>query len=293
MSVRKSVQDACKSFGEFGEEKPNDEEKATIRKAMKSYLKKYDENWDEDPDERAAVMAKLREAGTVKSKSASGALVELKKSADDAVSELARVKDVVKKSVGHLDAATPAIKPALDELAAIIGHMPVHQIIAALPESARAQIEMLQKSAADTTKQLADLQKSQADAAKDLRRREMVAKAAALPHVPLGTDELGGLMHIVTDADAKAGESLAKLLAAVETNMAKSATLQERGTSALGKSGGVMERVQAMAKDTVAKSAGTPQAKSMAQAVTAIFDADPALYHQWEAEHREAVRQGG
>jgi len=212
----------------------------------------------------------------------------LKKSVDESVAKLDEAKELIQKSVGFLDAATPDVKPALDLLAGWVGHKPVHQVIAELPAAARAQIEELRKSADANARELEELRKSADLQAKAERQRVMVSKAIKLPHVPLGTDELGTLMRVVSEADPKQGEALEKLLGTVEGVIAKSALFAEQGTKAHGV-GSTWQRVTAMAGELVQKSATSGEVMPMSKAITTVLDLNPDLAKQYDAEKSEST----
>lgn len=211
------------------------------------------------------------------------------KEAEEKAEEHAKsVRALVAKSVAHLDAAEPDARAALDVLAPVIGHKPVHQVLAELPAHARQQIEELKKSADANAAELAEFRKSQAKAAKDATRREMVAKAAALPNVPMGTADLGELLATVQDASPAAGEGLVKLLTSVEALVGKSAILGRGHGSQLppatpgGK--GAEAEIDALAEKMVQKSAADGKPMTPNAAWLAVMEARPDLANRYDAE---------
>ena len=230
--------------------------------------------------EGGPIAYKLKQEGKVKSKSATEALVELSDS-------LMSAKEIVKKSVALLDAAKPEVKPALDHLAALVGHTPVHQIIAALPEAARAQIEMLQRSAEETNKNLEEMKKSQIEQAKTFRRKEVMAKAAEFKSVPLTTDEIADLM---SHEDPSVAEKVTKMLSTVNVAMKKSAIFAERGSSAPGGQTGALERLNAIASEMIQKSASKGEVLAKSKAMTLALQCNPELAKQAEAERAESLK---
>lgn len=255
-------------------EPDGDEEKKAFRKACAAKFKKYHEDWDEDPDERAAVMAKIREG----EKSA-------KKSADDLTAAI----ETVKKSVALLDSATPDVMGAVTVLAPLAGVTPTHQLIAQLPPELRGQVEAIQKSAQANAAALEVMQKSIDAQAAEMRKRETVAKAAAdFSHVPGTAEEIAELIMAVP---ADKLPTVTKVLGAVEGAMKKSALFVEQGSAAIAEAsrqgaptqGGssAYEKVVELAQARVQKSAGKT---SLAKAITEIFLEQPELYAQHDAE---------
>lgn len=211
-----------------------------------------------------------------------------KKAADDATVALEQVKSLVQKSVAALDIAEPQPKAALDILSPIVGHKPVHQILAAMPAEARLQFEALQKSADDTKRQLEELQKSQAVAARKDRVRELVQKSqATLAHVPLSAGDIGEMIADVQDASPKAAASLERMLATVEGVMAKSNILgREFGTSATkDASGSTAEaEIDKLAGALIQKSAADGKRMNKALAWNAIVELHPELGKRYDLE---------
>lgn len=210
-----------------------------------------------------------------------------KKSAEEATAELTRVKDVLKKSVSALDAAEPQVKAALDFIAPIIGHKPVHQVLAELPAAARAQIELLQKSAEDTKKQLEELQKSAKATERGNRVRELVAKSAqTMKHVPLSADEIGEMVSDVMDASPKAAASLEKMLGAVEGVMSKSGVIgRERGSSGSESGDHSAEaEIDKLVTQLVQKSAEKGEVLAKSKAFNQVLELRPDLGKRYDQE---------
>lgn len=210
----------------------------------------------------------------------------MKKSADDATASLDEAKELIKKSVSYLDAAAPAIKPALDALSSFIGHKPVHQILAELPEAARVQIELLQKSSDETRKELEMFKKSAAEAARTARARELVQKSAeTLKHVPLSAEDLGTLINDVTEANPEAAKKLETLLGAVEGVMAKSGIFSPKGVSGHQPAGESAEaKIENLARAMVQKSAEGGAKVPMSKAWNLVMETYPELAKQYDSE---------
>lgn len=303
MAMKKTVEDACKALKDMmAEEKLGDEEKSAMRKACKAYFKKYDENWDEDPDERAAVMATLREQGKVKSKSTIAALGELAEALaakvtahDAAVASLTAAKETAKKSVTLLEGEKPDLLAVVQHLAPLAGVTPKNVLIAQLPPELKAQWDLMQKSAADTAKALEEMQKSSKAQQDATRKAELVAKAAKQhPLIPgVQPEDIAALQMALPEASLPV---LSKLLDATQGAMAKSVLFSEMGTAAnrnFETTGGAAprvmggstahEKVTQMAREMVQKSAGK---LTEAQARVSIYMQNPDLYAQHMAERR-------
>ena len=259
-------------------------------KAKAALGKAYDalkEAAEEFTEEQMSAFSKALEIEVTPSDDEKEEMAEAKKMAEEAKADAEALRETVKKSIAHLDSADPKATAALDLLAPLVGHKPVHQVLAELPASARAQIEEIKKSADATKAELEELKKSRAEETKAARVREMTAKAEALPHVPLATAELAQLMQVVSEASPSAGDQLGKLLDTVNEVVSKSSIFDAKGSPIVPtrNAKSAQAELDRLTDAMVKKSAADGEPISRAKAMATIIETNRELAGRVDAEH--------
>lgn len=201
-----------------------------------------------------------------------------------AAEDKAKMVEVIKSTMAALEAEEPSINDALAKLGELAGVTPTFKAVAQLPPELKAQWEAMQKSQQTDREQLAELKKSLADREAKATEREWLSKAEGMAKVPLATDALGRLMHVVSKTeDSEAIASLEQLLKSVQEMVAKSELFRERGgTGQLPPDrGGVFGKIDALAQQLVEKS---ERPLTIEQARTRILERHPELFDQYQAQ---------
>lgn len=201
---------------------------------------------------------------------------------------------------------------AQDELAALVEQLPdeVLDYIDDLEtrvekaESALANYEPpaedetdFEKALSEVNPELAAFVKSQSDRlaeAEAALAQERITKADAqwtqkvrsVDGLIDNPEEFGPKLRAVAEVDAELADSIVSALEAANNRVEKSALFSESGHSAPAP-GSALERVEQIAK---AMTEADPS-KTKESAMVEAFEADPALYDQYLAERREAVRE--
>ena len=147
-----------------------------------------------------------------------------------------------------------------------------------LPPEVKAEWEALQKSRDEDRKALEELQKSVAAERDQSAKMAQIAKAAQeFVAVPMASEKLGELLHVVRKADEAQAGVLEELLKSTNEALRQSALFSEMG-SVGGRGGSVVEKIEGMADQLIQKS---EKRLTKEQAFTQVLADNPDLYNQF------------
>lgn len=166
------------------------------------------------------------------------------------------------------------------ELAKAFGQQPIAKSIAALSPEMQAAWAALEQRSAESAAQLEAIQKSISEKEEAASKAQWLAVAKSLNKVPMGSDEMAGLLHSVAKSDPAAGEAIKGLLEGVQARMAAAPAFAEvggSGATATDRSG-AYGKVAALAEGVIQKST-TPLTKE--QAISRVLEENPNLYSEY------------
>ncbi|NPV63664.1 MAG: hypothetical protein HPY61_13755 [Methanotrichaceae archaeon] len=145
--------------------------------------------------------------------------------------------------------------------------------------------ELLEKNAATEAKA-----EAAEKVAKELKEekilKEYVAKAEALPHLPIDPQKFGLVLKALGESHPGEFGEIYKVLKAADAALEKSDLFREIGKSGAGETSAEAE-VYARAKSLVAKDASLTQE----EAICKVLEDDPELYSRYEEEREAAFKK--
>lgn len=185
------------------------------------------------------------------------------------------VKDKLPEDVlAHVAALSGLTQPVNPEKDADV----TKSALAKLPDEVRLAVE---KQSKEQNEKIAKMEKQLKDGAEAELDRESIAKAEALAFIPNDKKVIAALFKSVNGIDKALGKTIEDLLTSVNAILGKSEVFKQKGSDrgAAGV-GSVMERVNKMAEDRIAKSA---KPLTHEQAVDSIFRENKKLYSDYLA----------
>lgn len=149
-----------------------------------------------------------------------------------------------------------------------------------LPEEVKTSVEALWKEHKEAVKKAEELEETLKKERDERLKKEFIQKAEKeFKHLPVKADEFGLLLKsMAAKLDTDEYQRLTDLLGSVEETIREGEILKERGSDGSLPTGGVMERIEAQAKEMVQKSDGE---LTKEQAVSKILSMDKNLYEEY------------
>lgn len=149
-----------------------------------------------------------------------------------------------------------------------------------LPEDVKATVQALWKEHEEALKKSQELEDTLQKERDERLQKEFIDKAEKeFQHLPVKSDEFGLLLKsMAAKLDADEYKAMTELLGSVERTIEEGEILKERGSDGTLPAGGVMGKIEAMAKELVQKSDGK---LTKEQAVSRVLSMDTKLYDEY------------
>lgn len=207
-------------------------------------------------------------------------MAQAQEQAEQAKAALQQSESVIKSALDKLQAPEPAVSEAVSELAKSVGVVPIVKSIEQLPADLRSAWDAMQEAQREANEKLEALQKSADEKAEKAEQERWLAKAESLSSVPMGSADLGNLLHEVNKSSPELGGKVLSLLEQVNKSVGGSPALSELGgggTATVTDRSTAFAKVEAQALQMMQKSADLTRERAIAMAL----EKNPQLYAEY------------